>query len=86
MTDSSISVEPQAGNTVMLTLDSRLQKIAEQSIEDQIHHLNETAPEGQGQGANAGAVCAIDVKTGEVLVLASYPAMTPTPFRRVYPS
>lgn len=28
VTDSTISVEPQAGNTVMLTLDSRLQKIA----------------------------------------------------------
>ena len=84
MTDSSISVEPQAGNTVMLTLDSRLQKIAEQSIEDQIHHLNETAPEGQGREANAGAVCAIDVKTGEVLVLASYPSYDPNTLSEGY--
>ena len=84
VTDSSISVEPQAGNTVMLTLDSRLQKIAEQSIEDQIHHLNETAPEGQGREANAGAVCAIDVKTGEVLVLASYPSYDPNTLSEGY--
>lgn len=84
MTDSTISVEPQAGNTVMLTLDSRLQKIAEQSLEDQIHYLNETAPAGQGREANAGAVCAIDVKTGEVLVLASYPSYDPNTLSEDY--
>lgn len=84
VTDSTISVEPQAGNTVMLTLDSRLQKIAEQSLEDQIHYLNETAPAGQGREANAGAVCAIDVKTGEVLVLASYPSYDPNTLSEDY--
>ena len=77
VTDTEISVEPQAGNTVMLTLDNRLQTVAEQALVDQIHYLNENAAAGQGREANAGAVCAIDIKTGEVLVLASYPTYDP---------
>ena len=73
VTAAEISVAPQAGNNVMLTIDSRLQQVGEQALVDQILYLNETAAEGRGREADAGAVCAIDIKTGEVLVLASYP-------------
>ena len=84
VTDTEISVEPQAGNTVMLTLDNRLQTVAEQALVDQIHYLNENAAAGQGREANAGAVCAIDIKTGEVLVLASYPTYDPNTLSENY--
>lgn len=74
VTASETSVEPRAGNNILLTIDSRLQQVAEQALMDQIFYLNRTAPEGKGKEANAGAVCAIDIRTGEVLVLASYPS------------
>ena len=67
------SVPPKAGNNVMLTLDSRLQRVARDALEAQIKHLQETAPPGEGKEANAGAAVAIDVKTGEVLALVNYP-------------
>lgn len=68
------SKPPQAGSNVMLTIDSRLQRVAQEALERQILNLQKTAPEGKGREAFAGAVAAVDVKTGEVLALANYPS------------
>ncbi len=75
---------PIPGNTVMLTIDSNLQKVGQESLERQIKHLNETAPEGQGKEANAGAVVAVDIKTGEILVSATYPSYNINNFMKDY--
>ncbi|GAA6515025.1 penicillin-binding transpeptidase domain-containing protein [Merdimmobilis hominis] len=64
---------PVPGNTIMLTLDQKLQQVAKDALIQEIQLLNATAPVGQGREADAGAVAAIDVKTGEVLVLLSWP-------------
>lgn len=66
--------KPIPGNTVILTIDSKLQYVAQKALEHQIKNLNATAPTGQGKEANAGAAVAIDVKTGEVLAVATYPS------------
>lgn len=66
--------DPIPGNTVSLTLDKNLQKVAQDSLEAQIRYLQQTAPAGQGREAFAGAAVAIDVKTGEVLCMATYPS------------
>ncbi len=66
--------EPTPGNTVVLTIDSKLQYVAQQALENQIHKLNATASPGQGREADAGSVVVIDVATGEVLAMASYPS------------
>jgi penicillin-binding protein 2 len=58
-------VEPQLGRNVVLTLDHRLQLAAEQAL-DRI--------------GKAGAVVALDPRSGEVLVLATRPAYDPNAF------
>lgn len=71
------------GNDIVLTIDSRLQKVAMESLERNINRINALAEEDpkryQGN-AEAGSVVAIDVRNGEVLVMASYPTYDPNVF------
>ncbi len=64
---------PEPGNTIQLTIDSAIQRTAQQALADQIALLQATAPEGKGREADVGAVVAIEVKTGKVLAMASHP-------------
>lgn len=68
-------VEPVAGNNVELSIDIDLQKVAEDELEGLILDLRENGLNGtdHGKDAEGGAVVAMSVKTGEVLVSASYP-------------
>lgn len=59
---------PKKGNTVVLTIDNKLQQAAEYGLKSRIAQLN-----AQGIAAKAGAVVAVDVHTGEVLALVTYP-------------
>lgn len=69
-------VTPQPGSNVELTIDIDLQATAEQALEATILDLRENGvgSHSEGTDAESGAVVAIDVKTGEVLVCASYPS------------
>ncbi len=75
---------PAPGNTVMLTMDASLQKVAQESLARQIAHLNATAEPGKGKEASAGAVVAVDIKTGEVLVAATYPSYNINDYQKNY--
>ena len=75
---------PVAGKTVVLTLDNDLQLIGQEALEKQIAKLQATAPAGQGREAEAGAVVAVEVKTGEVLVAATYPSYDLNTFSQEY--
>lgn len=65
------STVPVAGNNVQLTIDIDLQKVAEDSLAAHIESLRET--DKSGSDAEGGAIVVMEVKTGEVLVSASYP-------------
>lgn len=64
---------PAAGNDVYLTIDIDLQLAAEDAMADEIESLAD---------AEAGAATAVDPRTGEVLVLASYPTYDVSQFNR----
>lgn len=64
---TSMEQAPSAGNTIQLTLDSKLQKVANQSLEENVNNNRKSAR------AKTGAVVALDM-TGGVLVSATYPS------------
>lgn len=71
---------PEPGKSVVLTIDSRLQKIAMDSLEKNINDIrNKGGPKNFGD-AVAGATIAIDVRSGEILAMASYPSYDPSIF------
>lgn len=56
------------GNDIILTLDLNLQKRAEKALEDVIMELRQTIYDVGG-----GAITVVDIHTGEILAMASYP-------------
>lgn len=67
------TVEAVPGHTVQLTLLQSVQAAAQKALADRIEYLNKNAPATRGKEAEAGAVVAVDVKTGGVIAMASYP-------------
>lgn len=63
------------GNSIKLTLDSNLQKVMEDTMVEVLGKIQKTRPKAQ-----AGAAVLIDVKTGGVLAMVSYPFMDPNDF------
>lgn len=71
---------PQPGNTVELTIDLSLQQAVEQALAEAVADMNaEDGDETRGAGA-----AVIQVGTGEVLALASYPTYDPAAYSRDY--
>lgn len=69
---------PVPGNDVVLTIDTKLQKVALDSLEKNIALIRSKADGKKNFGdAVAGAAVAIDVNNGEVLAMASYPSYDP---------
>lgn len=62
------TISPVQGNTVVMTIDSTLQSVAQTALENRILELTAAA----GLEA-AGAVVVLNVNTGEILASASYP-------------
>lgn len=61
---------PVAGRDLVLTLDRPIQHVAERALEDAVHE----------HGAKGGSAVVLDVERGEVLAMASVPAIDPESF------
>lgn len=72
---SYYETEPQAGKNVQVSIDLKLQAIAEDTLATTIANLRDPKlnPEEDGRDAGGAAAVAMDIKTGQVLVCASYP-------------
>ena len=71
--------EAVAGSNVVLTIDSKLQKIAEEALKDNIEKIK-NGGFGKAYNATGGSCVVMNVKTGEVLAMASYPDYNPQSF------
>ena len=67
------------GCNVVLTIDSKLQKIAEDALKDNIEKIR-NGGFGKSYDAKGGSCVVMNVKTGEVLAMASYPDYNPQSF------
>ena len=79
ITEQHIAEEAEAGHTVTLTIDSNLQKVTEEALKKNIKDIA-NGSYGQKYNAKAGAAVVMDVKSGEILALASYPDYEPELF------
>ena len=77
--------EPKAGANVEIAIDINLQRAAEEGLERVITELRASEDEdADGKDAEGGAVVAMNVKTGQVLVCASYPTYDPATYFENY--
>jgi cell division protein FtsI (penicillin-binding protein 3) len=72
---SSVEKQPEAGQSVVLTIDEQIQYIAERELAAQMEHTN----------AEAGTVVVENPHTGEILALANYPTFNPNLSREITP-
>ena len=70
-----IEKEAVSGNTVVLTIDAELQEKMEKIIKDEVKKLQKDGTKTE----NAAAVL-MDIETGEVLAMCSYPSFNPQDF------
>lgn len=65
---SEVTREPVAGKTIMLTLDKKIQRSAQNSLEKTVKELK-----ADGSPVIAGAAVAVNIDTGKVICAANYP-------------
>ncbi|WP_054259095.1 penicillin-binding protein 2 [Propionispora sp. 2/2-37] len=69
--------EPVLGNSLVLTIDSRIQKAAERAMDNQLNYLQKRLG---NVNAKAGAAVVMNPQTGEILAMVSRPAFNPNLF------
>ena len=76
VTGETVTEEAKQGSTVVLTIDSKLQEIAETALANNIEKIR-NGGFSQASDATGGCVIAIDVHSGEILAMASNPSYDP---------
>ena len=76
ITGESTTTEPQQGSTVVLTIDSKLQSVAETALANNISKIR-NGGFSNSYDAQGGSVVVIDIRSGEILAMASNPDYNP---------
>ena len=79
ITDEYITQEAVAGSDVILTIDANLQAVTEKALANNIKKIA-SGGFSKRSDAKAGAAVVMNVKTGEILAMASYPDYEPELF------
>lgn len=74
VTSEEESISPIPGQTVILSIDSKLQQTAQDAMDKKIKELRATAAVGKGKDVKSGSVVMLDVTNGGVMVCASWPS------------
>lgn len=75
----TFTVTPEAGNSVILTLDKNLQEVAQNALKKRVDTLNISAAR-----KCAAAVVVEDIHTGEILACATYPSYDNNEWKEKY--
>lgn len=83
-TESAQAAKP--GDNVILTIDANLQQIVQDELPVIINQVRAASGGSSltGADANAGAAVVLNVRTGEILAMASYPSYTRTQYAQEY--
>lgn len=79
VTGEYITKEAVSGENVTLTINAKIQETAENSLADTIQKIC-NGSYGKAYEAKAGATVVLDVKTGEIIAMCSYPDFEPQLF------
>jgi penicillin-binding protein 2 len=73
---------PRPGDSLVLSLDARMQKVAEEALARAIDNARQRRARGSGLPlvADSGSVVVMEAKTGRIRALASYPSYDPSVF------
>ncbi len=82
---TQITTQPQAGNSILLTIDRNIQQVAQESLKNLIHKLGSTNDRNT-RSANAGSIVVMNVNTGAVLAAVTYPSYDMESYQNDYNS
>jgi penicillin-binding protein 2 len=80
ISDEAEVSESKMGDSIILTLDLDLQAVTERVLEENIKKIQSGGFALQFDDAKTGAAVVMNVKTGEILAMASYPTYNPADF------
>ena len=76
VTGSSVTEDAVQGSTIVLTIDAKLQEVAQKALAENINKIRNGGFQ-TSHNAEGGSVVVLNVKTGEVLAMASNPDYDP---------
>ena len=81
----SVENSPVSGRNVNLTIDIDMQVACEEALKETVNNIRNSAGSVEGgSSADAGSMVVIDVNTGDILAMASYPSYEVTTFTENY--
>ncbi len=82
--DVSEKAAPQCGYSVYLTLNSKIQKATQNALKTRIEEMASTNEPKYGSQAKGGSAVVINVKTGDILGMATYPSYDISTYNQDY--